>query len=167
MCYKYSPRMQSSKNFAVIERIDLLTHHGGHPVFTYRTMIHLRDTDATGALYFPEQFRFALETLEEYIKSRGFSLATLLSGHFLFPVVHATADYLAPLQVSDEIEICLSSACIGDTSVALDYQISALKRQIQVGRVHTVHVAVCRASKQAIRVPEALREIFAPLCRTS
>ena len=37
-------------------------------MFIYRTQIRLKDTDATGVLYFSEQYKFALEAFEEFLK---------------------------------------------------------------------------------------------------
>ena len=62
-------------------------------MFVHRTQVRLYHTDATGVLYFAEQFKLASETLEEFLKDRGFSSKELMSSAYFLPVVHAEADY--------------------------------------------------------------------------
>lgn len=115
--------------------------------------IYLRDTDATGVLYFTEQLRMALETLEEC-----FSLKQLLEKEaFLMPIVHAEADYFAPLRVGDEVEISIFCEKIGTTSFSLSYHFFDSKRKIEVGRAKIVHVAVSKETKVSISLPHHLK----------
>jgi 1,4-dihydroxy-2-naphthoyl-CoA hydrolase len=128
--------------------------------FTYRTQLRLKDTDATGVLYFSEQFKFALETLEEFLKSRGLPWKALMDSPYLLPVVHAEADYFAPLKVGDEIEITLKIEKVGSSSVTFQYSFYSPEQMIEVGRASIVHVVVDKHTRTPIPVPELLKEIF-------
>jgi 1,4-dihydroxy-2-naphthoyl-CoA hydrolase len=130
-------------------------------MFVYHTQIRLKDTDATGVLYFSEQFSFALEALEEFLKSRGVAWSSLMESGYFLPVVHAEADYLAPLRVGDSLEVHLSVAKVGTSSVTLDYTFHDQSRKIEVGRARIVHVATCQKSRCSVPIPEFLREVFA------
>jgi 1,4-dihydroxy-2-naphthoyl-CoA hydrolase len=129
-------------------------------MFTYRTQVRLKDTDATGVLYFSEQFKMALETFEEFLKERGFPLRQLLESTYLMPIVHAEADYLAPLMVGDELEIVLKVSKVGTSSVTLSYAFHDVVRKIDVGRVEIVHVVVEREKKTPVPIRDFLREIL-------
>lgn len=129
-------------------------------MFVYRTQIRLKDTDATGVLYFSEQFKFALEAFEEFLKERGYSLKELMETPFLLPVVHAEADYTAPMQVGDPLEVELRIANVGTSSITLHYLLRDPRRNIDVGRVELVHVAVDRATRTKVPVPDFLRAIL-------
>jgi len=129
-------------------------------MFIYRTKIRLKSTDATGALYFSEQFNFAMETFEEFLKERGFSLKELMDSSYLFPVVHAQADYFAPLQVGDELEITLSVAKLGTSSVTLHYSLRNPHTEIDVGTVEIVHVVVDKQTRQSVPIPDFLKAIL-------
>jgi 1,4-dihydroxy-2-naphthoyl-CoA hydrolase len=130
-------------------------------MFVYRTKIRLKDTDATGVLYFSEQFKFAQEAFEEFLKSRGCTWDDLMGSECFLPVVHAEADYLAPLRVGDNLEVCLSVGKVGTSSVTLDYTFHDPDRKVEVGRAKIVHVATCQKSRLAVPIPKFLREIFA------
>jgi acyl-CoA thioesterase FadM len=68
--------------------------------------IRLRETDATGALYFSEQLKLALEAFEAYLSEKKFHLGQIIQlGEFLFPIVHVEANYSCPLRVGDEVDL--------------------------------------------------------------
>lgn len=129
-------------------------------MFTYRTSVRLKDTDATGVLYFSEQFKFALEALEEFLREKGFSLKELIASPYLFPVVHAEGDYFAPLMVGDAVEVGMKVERVGTSSVTLHYVLRDPERGVDVGRVEMVHVVVDRASRTSVPIPDFLRAIF-------
>lgn len=76
------------------------------------------------------------------------------------PVVHAEADYLAPLMIGDELEILLKVAKIGTSSVTLSYTFHDPVRKIDVGRVEIVHVVVEREKRTSVAIPDFLRKIL-------
>ena len=119
--------------------------------------IRLRDTDATGVLYFTEQMRMALEVLEE-----RFSLKKMMEHeNFLLPIVHAEADYFSPLTVGDEVEITPSVKNIGTTSFTLNYQF--WKENKEVGQVTLVHVAISKIGKSSIPIPQIVLDFLKTL----
>ena len=126
-------------------------------MFTYKTRIHLRDTDATGVLYFTEQLRLALETFEAYLHSQGISLRVILqTTPFLLPIVHAEADYFAPLQVGDPVEITWSVEKIGSSSFTSQFSFFDPARKLEVGKACIVHVVISRETKKSIPIPEMI-----------
>lgn len=129
-------------------------------MFTYRTQVRLRDTDATGVLYFTEQFRMALETFEEFLKVNGFSLKALLGSQYLMPIVHAEGDYFAPLTVGDELEITMKVGQVGTTSLTLNFTLHDPNRQIDTGKVQIVHVMIDREKKASVPFPDFIFKIF-------
>lgn len=129
-------------------------------MFTHRTKLHLKDTDATGVLYFSEQFSLVMQAFESYLESKFFSLKQLLNSSIQFPVVHAEGDYFAPLQVGDEVEIKMAIEAIGTSSVTFVYQLVCLHRQKEVGRVKIVHVSVDRKTALAVPLPDFLRTLL-------
>jgi 1,4-dihydroxy-2-naphthoyl-CoA hydrolase len=129
-------------------------------MFIYHTQIRLKDTDATGVLYFSEQFRMALEAFEEFLKDRGFSLKQLLQSTYLMPVVHAEADFLAPLIIGDELEIVLKVVKLGTSSVTLEFSFHDPDRKFNVGKVQIVHVVIDREKRTSVPIPDFLRAIL-------
>jgi len=125
--------------------------------FVYKTKIHLCATDATGVLYFAEQFRLALDALQEFLNAQGLSLRTLFDGDFLVPVVHAEGDYFAPLMIDDEVEISVEVGKIGTSSFTMHYIFFDPCRKIEVGKVTLVHVSVSKETRAKIPLPASLR----------
>lgn len=129
-------------------------------MFVYRRQIRLSDTDVTGVIYFAEQFKIAMETLEAFLTEKGYPLSRIFDSEYFMPVVHAKADYLAPVRIGEELEICLKVAQIGNSSVTFDYTLYDPKRSIEVGRVEMVHVAVDREKRSSVPIPLFLREML-------
>ncbi len=133
-------------------------------MFTYHTIVHLKDTDATGVLYFAQQFSMALKTWETYLAHAGLSLGDILeSTDFLMPIVHAEADFKAPLRVGDKISVYLVIEKIGTTSFTTKYLVN--KGETLVGTVGLVHVTVAKANKEAIPLPKNLLPLLLPLAQ--
>ena len=125
-------------------------------MFTHKRTIYLRETDATGVLYFSEQFALSLEALEAYFLSRGFTLQEMIQdSEFLMPIVHASAEFAEPLFVGDAIEVQLSLAKVGNSSFTLFTEIFKTQR-IKAGETTIVHVALSKKSNRSMPIPEML-----------
>ncbi len=128
-------------------------------MFSHTTTIRLHDTDAAGVLYFAHQFRIAHEAFEAYLQSVQFDIGNLLrTADYRVPIVHAEADYRAPLSVGDRVMIQLAVERIGDTSFTLVYRL-VKQDGTQAGVVRTVHVSVDKESGQKRLLPDLLRTI--------
>jgi Predicted thioesterase len=121
-------------------------------MFTYATAIRLKDTDATGVIYFAQMASLALEALEEAMAKSGISLQTILqSKTYLLPIVHMEADYYLPLKVGDRIEIALKVSHVGKSSFTVAYTVRKGKKE--AGRVSMVHVIVSKKTEKSIPIP--------------
>ena len=130
-------------------------------MFIYATCIHLRDTDATGVLFFTEQLRLALEAFESYLKASGFTLSAILeTKDYLLPVVHAEADYTAPLTVGDEVEIHLKVERIGTSSFTINTRLFHLDKRQDAGTTSVTHVALSKKEKTSIPIPKELLQVL-------
>ncbi|PWU14689.1 MAG: hypothetical protein C5B45_04060 [Chlamydiae bacterium] len=126
-------------------------------MFEYQTQIRMRNTDATGNLFFSEQFNLALEAFEEFLVSINRDVDHLLH-QMEMPIVHAEADYKKPLQLRDPLKITLGINRLGNTSFSIFYFLFNLKTQEEVGSVVIVHVCIDSTTKKSIPLPLKLRE---------
>ncbi|NGX50269.1 MAG: 1,4-dihydroxy-2-naphthoyl-CoA hydrolase [Chlamydiae bacterium] len=127
-------------------------------MFKYKRTIRVQDTDSTGALYFANQLQIGLEAFEEFLLQKDFSLGEMIArGEFLLPIVHAEADFLAPLIVGESIEATLAFQ-MGTTSFTHFSEI--LKGGEKVGSVSIVHVVYSPETKSSIPIPPELKNIF-------
>lgn len=129
-------------------------------MFTAYNKVRMHDIDMAGILYFPRQFRFAHDALEDFIEHLGLTFDQLFrKEHFVFVVVHAEADYLSPLRVGDKLEIHLSVESIGNTSFAIGYKIYKSDKSL-AGRAKTVHVTLSAKERKKIPIPDSLRKFL-------
>jgi 1,4-dihydroxy-2-naphthoyl-CoA hydrolase len=130
--------------------------------FACTVTVRLYDTDAAGFLFFGSQFRFAHEALEEFLDHLGLPIARIIrGGRTLFPVVHAEADYRAPLAAGDRLSVQVAVRAIGERSFTVGYRL-LLADGREAGSVVTVHSALDRATGSSRPLPESLRTALGP-----
>ena len=131
-------------------------------MFSHATTVRLHDTDAAGVLYFAHQFRLAHEAYETFMEQAGLGLGGLLKkGALALPIVHAEADFRAPLGVGDALTISLRLQRLGKTSYTLVSRIARAGRT--VGYVTTTHVALDRRTGRKCDLPAKLKRALATL----
>lgn len=130
-------------------------------MFIAHNQVRMHDTDMAGILFFARQFRFAHDALEDFAASEGFQFNEVFhKGSFLFVIVHAEADYMIPLKVSDKLEVHLTIEQIGHSSFTVAYDIYKVEnsKPILAGRAKTVHVTIDGKKRTKIPIPEDLRK---------
>lgn len=121
----------------------------------------MHDTDMAGILYFPRQFRFVHDALEDLMAKDDLSFDVLFKKEdYSFVVVHAEADYKSSLFVGDEVEVRMELERIGTTSFTWNYFIYKKKDRTLAGTAKTVHVTVDRVTRKKIPIPPHLLEIL-------
>jgi YbgC/YbaW family acyl-CoA thioester hydrolase len=90
------------------------------PAFTYKRRIAFHETDAAGVVYFANYFRLAEEAETHALASLG-SIVT--RDGYLYPRVHAEADYQQPLHFFDEVAVHCHIVSIGSSSVHWKFEI--------------------------------------------
>lgn len=126
-------------------------------MFTYSTRVRLHDTDAAGVLYFANQFRLAHEAYEAFMERVGHGVGAMLrAGTLALPIVHASADFRAPLRVGDELAISLRVQRVGASSFTLVCRFTHEGRT--TGHVTTAHVAINARTGRKRALPARLRK---------
>lgn len=126
-------------------------------VFTYQTKIKLHETDASGVIFFANQFKIIHDAYELLLEEIGFSFPELIRGKdFFLPIVHAESGYKVPLFVGDVLDIRVKVEKVGQTSFTLAYTL-VNGRQKTVGTGRTVHVTVSKKTRRKITLPGDLR----------
>jgi acyl-CoA thioester hydrolase len=75
-------------------------------------------------------------------------------------IVHAECEYRAPALVHDELEVRLTLAAIGRSSVTLAYEIVNVATGVRLADGRTVNVTLDPATRQRIPVPERTRALL-------
>lgn len=126
--------------------------------FITKNKVRMHDTDMAGILYFPRQFRFSHDALEDFIESEGMTFEQVFRREkFVFVIVHAEADYFIPLHVGDKIEVHLTIDHIGTSSFTVGYKIYREPNNELVGSAQTIHVSLDSETRKKIPIPTRLR----------
>ena len=129
-------------------------------MFIGKNKVRMHDTDMAGILYFPRQFRFAHDALEDFIESEGLRFHDVFhKENFVFVIVHCEADYFCSLNVGDELNIHLSISHIGNTSFSVFYNIYRTDHT-HVGTAKTIHVTLNRLTREKVVIPDMFRKIL-------
>ena len=75
----------------------------------------------------------------------------------IIPIVHAEADFKAPLRVDDEIEIAMS-VDFKETSFTIEYLLT--KNNAVAGKGKTVHVVIDMKTQTPAEVPPGFKQIW-------
>jgi len=126
--------------------------------FRHRFLLGMSSVDRAGVLFYPELFRHAHDACEAFLAHIGEPLHQVLAaGEMALPVVHAEADYLAPLRHGVEVEAAVTVGDIGDTSFRLDCTFYTPVGDL-AARARSVHVCIDAGSGRPLSLPAALRK---------
>lgn len=129
-------------------------------MYISKNTVRMHDVDMVGILYFPRQFRFVHEALEDFLASEGLAFDKFLRDkEFLFVIVHCEAEYLAPLNIGNRLEVHLYIDRIGTTSFTIGYDLY-LEGGKKVGTAKTTHVALSLPERTKIPIPEKMLRIL-------
>lgn len=126
-------------------------------MFAYKTVIKLHQTDAAGLLFFSHQFEIIHDAYEALLEKAGVGFATLIRHKdYFLPIVHAEADYKAPLFVGDRLTIEVRVGKIGRSSFSFVYKLWNANKKL-VGTAKTIHVTTDKRTRRAIPLPRDMK----------
>ena len=126
-------------------------------MYSFSTTVRLHHTDAAGILFFANLFIIAHECYETFLDPEVNFYFMFNEKELMMPIVHAGADYLKPLRVSDKININLRLGNIGDSSFSLEYEVLTEDGEI-AATVKTSHVVRKKDGSATVSLPAVLRE---------
>lgn len=117
--------------------------------------VQLQEVDAAGVVFFGTYFTIAHQAYEQGLLVHGFDLAPLLAaGQQALPMVHAEADYQAPLRYGDTVTVTVTCGRIGERSFTLDYAFA--KQSVPVARLRHIHACLDVAAQRSTALSAAL-----------
>jgi YbgC/YbaW family acyl-CoA thioester hydrolase len=127
------------------------------PAFIYKRRIAFHETDAAGVVYFANYFHLAEEAETHAMAS--LRCVDTRDG-YLYPRVHAEADYHAPLRFFDEVAVHCSIVRIGSRSIRWKFDIFHNEQLCA-----TVQTISARRNREGSAAPysDAEREAYAAL----
>ncbi|MBI9070978.1 MAG: acyl-CoA thioesterase [Melioribacteraceae bacterium] len=125
-------------------------------MFKTKEKIRFHDSDPAGILFYGNIFKLVHSACEDMISSFSMNLNYYADEKFVFPLVHAEADYIKPIRTGDNVEIEIGVYILGETSFTLEYVITNNADEI-LANVKTVHVCVSKENFKKSLLPEELR----------
>jgi 1,4-dihydroxy-2-naphthoyl-CoA hydrolase len=126
-------------------------------MFEITRKIRMSETDATGAIYFTNQLKFATELFEYFLETKK-----LFEGEYFIPIVEARSRFFAPLYLGDEILLTLYFDSIQESSFVACANI--LKKGVKVGETSIKHVFISKEGRKRVLIPEPFRSILHEHC---
>ncbi len=91
-------------------------------VFEFALQVRYMEVDAQGVVFNAWYLTYFDEAFTAFLESRGLSYQALLDEGFDHQLVHAEIDWKAGLRLRDDVVIAVSTARLGRTSFAIDFQ---------------------------------------------
>ena len=127
--------------------------------FRHPTPPRFQDVDAAGIVFYARLFAYFHDAYVAFLESLGPELAlhrAIESADFLIPLVHAKADFKAPLRFGDEATTTVRVDRIGTSSYTIAYQIHRGDGQL-AAEGQTVHACAGKEDFRPRPLPESLR----------
>jgi 1,4-dihydroxy-2-naphthoyl-CoA hydrolase len=121
--------------------------------------VRFGETDAAGVMHFLQLLRWCHEAYEESLEKFGVSPADLfprpgLYLELLLPIVHCSADYLAPLSCGDPLAIQLEPHLLDGSSFEVNYRFNSAG--LSVANAHTRHMCIYAIDRKRAPLPASI-----------
>jgi 1,4-dihydroxy-2-naphthoyl-CoA hydrolase len=123
---------------------------------TERRPIRFQDVDAAGTLFYPRLLEYFSDAYLGLLAAGRVDLwGKIADGSFRAPIVHAEADYFAPLRFGDTAVVEIAGARAGQRSFTLGFRVIRQDGTLAaIGQV--VYVTIDRATFKSTPLPKDL-----------
>ena len=128
--------------------------------FAEPRLVRFQDVDAAGIIFYPRVLEYMSDVYISMLMGGGWDLPKELGRSAVgTPLVHAEADYLAPLRFGDRVSVEIVDVKMGTTSFTVGYRVRT-EGGVVAAVGQTVHVCLDRATFKPHEIPAALRVIL-------
>ena len=124
-------------------------------MFTHEFTVRFQHVDRAGIAFFARAFEYCHEAFEELLIASA-QLNVFESEGWGMPLVHAEADFRAPMRLGDRLRVTVRVAELGERSIQFAFDITDLDGELRA-RVRHVHAFIDLTSFRPRAVPEGLR----------
>lgn len=121
--------------------------------FRFQTRIRFIDTDASGRIHYTAMFRYFESAEIELLRTVGITYD--LQRPYRFPRVHVECDFLRSIVHDDLIDIEISLAKIGRSSVRFEFR--AFKDRNLAAKGTVIVACIDRETQETIPIPDDVR----------
>lgn len=132
------------------------------PGFAHRMHVPFQHVDAAGIVFYARVFEYFHDAYVAFAAEAGEPLhLAIAEQRWAAPLVHAEADYLAPLRFGDQVDVQLVAARLDGSKLTVGYRIEGAGQVRAVGS--TLHIFVEPSTFRRTAPPEALAQAFGRL----
>ncbi|MFQ5459346.1 MAG: acyl-CoA thioesterase [Anaerolineae bacterium] len=131
---------------------------------TFRHGLRARfyEADPAGVLFYGRLFELFHEAYAALLEAAGVEYTAYFGlEEFAAPVVHAEADYRAPIRPGDDLSLEVTVTRLGRTSITVAYAVHGGGGELKATGTET-HVIVDRGGFKSMPLPSWLREALEP-----
>jgi acyl-CoA thioester hydrolase len=126
-------------------------------VFTFPVTVRYLEVDAQGVVFNAWYLAYFDEAMSAFFTARGLPYQKMIESGFDVQLVRSEIDWKAGLRWQDAVEVAVSTACIGRTSFALDFEVRRDGNEVTcMGR--TVYVVVAADGSGKREIPPVMAE---------
>jgi 4-hydroxybenzoyl-CoA thioesterase/acyl-CoA thioester hydrolase len=128
--------------------------------FVTSRRVEFSDTDAAGIMHFVAFFRMMEQAEHELLRSVGLSVVMHdAAGTLSWPRVGAKCDFTAAVRFEDVLEIAVSIARLGKTSITYRHRFSHEGQAVATGEMTAVYCRMADGQKpQSLEIPQGIAD---------
>jgi YbgC/YbaW family acyl-CoA thioester hydrolase len=131
------------------------------PAFEYTVPVRFHEVDSAGIVFFARIFEYHHDAYEAWIRSIGWPLdPSIWERGYGLPLVHAEADFSAPIRLGQEVRIHLRPTSVGTKSMTVRSELRSAGGEL-FAIVTTIHCCVDPNVEKPVPLPEDLRKAIA------
>lgn len=133
----------------------MASDENGRTTGTHRFIlrVYYEDTDLAGIVYYANYLKFIERARSEWVRARGLDQRAMKADRVVFAVRRIEADYLAPAQYDDVLEV---ETFVEDTRPARLVVRQVIRRGDRVLFVALVTIVCLGANGKPVRLPAAI-----------
>lgn len=124
--------------------------------FLHHLRVRYRETDAQHVAFNSQYLGWFDDAMTEFLAARGLAYQAMLDAGFDVQLVRSEIDWTAGVGFGDDIAIAVSTARLGRTSFALDFEVR--HRDAVTCSGQTVYVVIATDGSGKAEIPAVIRD---------
>lgn len=129
--------------------------------FEFPVRVRYHEVDAQGVVFNAWYLAWFDEAMTEFLEHRGLTYRTMLDAGFDVQLVHTEIDWRAGVGWGEDVAVAVSTAHLGRTSFALDFQVRSTDTDgvpVVTCDCRTVYVVIAVDGSGSQEIPTLIRD---------
>jgi acyl-CoA thioester hydrolase len=126
-------------------------------VFTHPVPVRYLEVDAQGVVFNSWYLAYFDDAMTAFLAARGLPYRTMMDAGYDVQLVHSEIDWRAGVRWQDAIEVAVSTARIGRTSFALDFEVRRDGSEVTC-TARTVYVVIATDGSGKREIPALIAD---------